>query len=247
MPIRYTSDVLYHFVGFRNPGDHETNYSTLLKILEDRAVTHWPHNARTPGQSMTLDWDADIEKGELIVPEVTCFCDIPYEALSVHLRKYGSFGIAFRRFFLVKKGGRPVTYVPLQSKDRLAGWGTIYSLTMIRDWMRVREGFYEQVVAPVEANVVQRPLGVKPSNPDDAILAIDDFLARDFFAFLKVFDSDLTEELPDNYYMEREWRKLGNLKFFMEDVAFAIVDASYITRLALEKPELCGKILPAPL
>lgn len=247
MVVRYTSDVLYHFVGFKNPTEHETNFSTLLKILDDRVISHWPHDHFQTGIRRTYDWEANVERGELIVPEVTCYCDIPYEALPVHLRKYGCFGISFPRRFMVKNGARPVTYVPLQSRDRLAGWGSIYSLTMLRDWMRVRAGFYEQVVLPVEQNVMMRTLGVKPENPNDAILALDDFLTNDFFAFLKVFDSDLNEDTPENFYMEREWRKLGNLRFSASDVANVIVDRSYILRLAIERPNYSDKIIAAPL
>jgi hypothetical protein len=246
MVVRYTSDVLYHFVGLRNPFDHDKNFSTLTKILRDGHVSHWPHDIHSVGIRTTIDWNAEIEKGELIVPTVTCYCDIPYEALSIHIRKYGPFGISFHRSFLVKYGVRPVTYIPLQSKDRNAGWGTPFSLTMVRNWLRLREGFYEQVVFPVEQSVMTFHLAEKPRTPEDAVRGMYDFFENDFFAFLKVFDSDLTDDTPENFYMEREWRKIGHLKFAPENVANVLVDSKYIMRLAVECPEYASKVVVSP-
>lgn len=237
MVSRYTSDVFYHFVGLRNPTDHKTNYSTLLKILDAKAVTHLPHNVNSPYKMVTYRWDVDVQKGELIIPEVTCFCDIPYEALRVHLKKYGSFGISFLRNFVIKKGARPVIYLPLQSKDPMAGWGTLHGLTMLRDWMTIRQGFVEQLVAPLDKKTRVRSLGVKPTTPENAIFAMDDFITSEIFAFIKVFDSDLAEDGPENFYMEREWRMYGNLKFEPANVANVI---------AHDRPEYASKIIPAP-
>lgn len=246
MVTRYTSEYLYHIVGLRHPSDHDANYEILLKILDDGAVTHPPHDLNSTLRIRTYLWNANIEKGELIVPQVTCFCDIPFEALPLHLRKYGSFGISFPRFFLVRSGARPVIYIPLQSNDPYAGWGTIHCLTALRDWMAIREGFYEQLVTPVMERVKMRTLGVKPDNPDNAVYAVDDFLTNDIFAFMKVFDSDLTDDGPENYYMEREWRLPGNLKFQMEDVANVIVHKNFVERLAHDRPAYASKIISAP-
>jgi hypothetical protein len=244
MGVRYTSEELFHFVGLRDPFDHKSNYSTLLKILKDQLLSHPPHSRFD--NSRTINWDAKFEAGELLVSQVTCYCDIPYEALGLHVQKYGFFGISFNRRFLVKVGTRPVTYVPIQPNDRFSGWGSPHTITMLRDWLRTRDGFYEHVVAPIEQRVTIRHLDIKPPDAKEAIIAVDDLLTEHFFAFLKVFGADLHDETPENFYMEREWRKLGNLSFWPDEVVSVIVHRDFIGRLASEFPEYAHKIRPAP-
>jgi hypothetical protein len=40
----------------------------------------------------------------MVVPKCTCFCDIPIGHLEFHARKYGRFGLAFHRSFLIRAG-----------------------------------------------------------------------------------------------------------------------------------------------
>src|SRR4051812_5389252 len=108
MSSRYISNELFHFVGRSHPTDHETNYQILLKVLDSRCISHPPHNSDWGAHQITINWDKSIFTEELIVPSVTCFCDIPFETLGIHLKKYGMFGVSFDRSLLIKYGARPV-------------------------------------------------------------------------------------------------------------------------------------------
>jgi Putative abortive phage resistance protein AbiGi, antitoxin len=204
MGINYTSDVFYHFVGREHPMDHEANYEILLKILSSGHVTHRPHRPWVHGE-YSFDWDVDVDSGELMIPEITCYCDIPFESLGIHIQKYGAFGISFGKEFLIKMGARPVTYVPLQlrSEEKWAR-GTLHRTTLGRDWQNIWNGFYKHLILPAEQESNIHYSDVEPASARDAVFAMEKLVVHDFFAFLKVFDSSLADDVPENYYMERE-------------------------------------------
>lgn len=133
---QYTSSELFHLVGRKNPADHEANYRTLLKVLDSCCISHPPHNKDCSAQRITINWDESIFNEKLIVPEITCFCDIPYNSLDIHVQKYGLFGLSFERELLIKYGARPVIYVPLQPSEPMRGWGTIFCEAFLRDLAR---------------------------------------------------------------------------------------------------------------
>jgi hypothetical protein len=76
----YTSEILYHFVGRKEPGNHEQNYSTLRKILSAGCISYHPHmDLDGWGDTAVLfDWNKSLLSQDLIVPTVTCFADIPF-------------------------------------------------------------------------------------------------------------------------------------------------------------------------
>jgi hypothetical protein len=51
----------------------------------------------------------------LINPDMVCFCDIPIGDLGIHIKKYGQFGLAFKKSFLIERGANPVLYVERNS------------------------------------------------------------------------------------------------------------------------------------
>ena len=118
MTEKYTADELFHFVGWRNPGHSDKNYSTLCKILRNLCISHPPHLTNWGETRIFIDWTKDMLKGELIVPSVTCYADIPFELLAIHTSKYGEFGLSIDRGILVYYGARPVIYMPYNPADR---------------------------------------------------------------------------------------------------------------------------------
>ena len=129
MDTPYTSDELFHFVGYRSPTDDEKNYQILVEILRVSCVSHPPHNPEPDWGAVTVktNWNGLLRYGDdkdngLIVPTVTCFGDIPASGLGIHIEKYGKFGVSFPRDYLIRYGARPVMYVPLRNDD----WSGIY-------------------------------------------------------------------------------------------------------------------------
>jgi hypothetical protein len=227
--------------------DHEANYQTILKILDSACVSHPPHNPHFYAHQIAFNWDKSIFSEELIVPSITCFCDIPYETLQIHMRKYGRFGLSFPREFLIKYGARPVIYMPMQPSDPNRGWGTIYCEALLLDLEQIWRGFREHVIDPVAGESRSRSMGVKPTSAKDAAMAVDDVFEQQFLAFIKPFNSELADDDPNNFYLEREWRRFGNLSFQPRDVNHVLVDGEYVERLKKERPIYADKIIAAPV
>jgi hypothetical protein len=68
------------------------------------------------------------------------------------------------------------------------------------------------------------------------------FLVRDVFSFLQFFSIDLADEHPNNFYMEREWRILGDLDFKIDDVRRVILPEEYRHRLRVDLPAYTGQV-----
>jgi hypothetical protein len=236
--MRYVSDELFHFVGKRNPLDHETNYQTLLKVLDSRCVSHPPHNPDISQYNISFNWDKILLTEEMIVPTVTCFCDIPFESLKIHIQKYGKFGVSFSRNFLIKYGARPVIYIPLHRNNFLS----IHGINMLNDLEQVYRGFQEQVIEPISKPIWSSTMGEKPNSSEDACLSIDSILTKEFLSYLKPFDAELPDEHPDNFYLEREWRKFGNLPFQVTEIQNVLVAKEYAQKLESERPVYSDKI-----
>jgi hypothetical protein len=92
----------------------------------------------------------------------------------------------------------------------------------------------------------ERWYGAEPATVNQALEGISDVLAMDFLAFIKPFDADLTFDNRDSYYMEREWRRLGNVMFSPGDVTRVLVASGYAKRLLEQFPTYSGKVTELP-
>lgn len=60
--------------------------------------------------------------------------------------------------------------------------------------------------------------------------------------FLKPFSAALPDDDPENVYMERQWRVLGNVRFTLSDVARVILPKRYAKRLREDVPEYFAQV-----
>ncbi len=230
----YVSDQLFHFVGNRAPHDDEKNYKTLLKIIESKCISHPPHKNGWGDVSLTIDPKGSIQHETMVFPDTTCYCDIPEEHLKIHVQKYGKFGLGFRREKLVEYGTRPVTYFPYNTGHNLP---SIHGSALLRDIENVFRGIIRQLENESRPQN-SRLFGEEPTNREEAIEASIRMIQKDFLSFLKPFDSSLAEEDPNNFYMEREWRKFGNFVFELEDISSVCVAKGYEQKILSIYPKL---------
>ena len=112
---RYVSNELSHFVGRNLLSKPDCQFKLLVKILSDGWLTHPPHNPAL-GTALATYPTGRMSTNDVFVEQVVCFCDIPEVDLGIHINKYGPFGLAFRKEFLIAKGANPVFYVAKNSR-----------------------------------------------------------------------------------------------------------------------------------
>jgi len=233
MAHNYTSGELFHFVGFSSPNDDARNYEKLSKVLNDGWISSPPHHKSWGKIGYRVEWPQQLHSEKLIVPDVTCYADIPFECLSIHTAKYGKFGVALARDYLIKYGARPVMYIPMSAND----WQSIHGQTLLKDIETIVKSFNEQVIrlSPESLNNV-RDVGAPLTSPEAASSAMKSMVFKDFLAFLKPFNSELDLHDPNNFYMEREWRRLGNMEIQAEQLTKVVVAKGYKERTASDFP-----------
>jgi abortive phage resistance protein AbiGi (putative antitoxin) len=237
----FLSDEFFHLVGRGHHDEHERNYGILKLILRDEAVLY--PNA-IPGESRTsvkVDLTKSLASGDLIVPTITCYCDIPIANLAFHAKKYGHFGVSFHRDFLIRRGARPVTYIPMFSDD----FSSAHGKTLLKDLQAIYGAFRTQLVDPARERMDddrRRTLGRAPKSTDGIFDALDTVLTFYLLAFVKPYNSQLPIDHLDYYYSEREWRMTNYLRFLPAEVARVIVAREYAGRLAADMPQYRDKI-----
>lgn len=155
---------------------------------------------------------------------------------------------ALPRADLMRQGARPVTYFPL---FRESVGGSVFSSTRLRDFEATYRGFskhydervpertpMDQMMTPAIAN----RMGVTPTTEEGLLRKLKPMIERDFLAFLKPFDADLPEDARDNYYMEREWRLVGQFPFRLEQIQGVYVAGSHRAKIEAEFPTLKDRI-----
>jgi hypothetical protein len=252
---RYVSDELTHFVGRdliqtmpdinqREERD-EKLYDRLIEILRGGQLV-------TGGKKTGVNADPSIGKEGITVehvityavgardlrtmfePSVVCFCDIPVGDIEIHMAKYGPFGLAFSRDFLLERGVNPVLYLAEDAKDddEEQTFGELFveemnhTLALLSEMQLAKQG---SEGAPLYPDLQDLPKRVS----DDAMRAHQFLLIR-VFALVKAFRGDSADDHPDNYYMEREWRRYGDLEFTLDDVCRVIFPSAM--------PSGCGQI-----
>ncbi len=240
----YTSEILYHFVGRTNPSDHEQNYVILRKILAAGCISYPPHSD-TDGVGeigFILDLNKSLFTQDLIVPTVTCYCEIPYLHLGIHSTKYGLFGLGFEKRLLVHHGARPVFYMPYSGHDQIGT--SIHGPNLILNVERAFRSFGQLEDQISEGKSLITPSPNTPGvSAEQAIGGMFSMFAKDFLAFVKVFDCTLGDDHPENYYMEREWRKYQYLRFEAGQVGTIIVAPGFGDRARVEFPQYAKKII----
>lgn len=192
---RFSSEVLWHFVGLQDKDDPDKCFKTLLSILQEGNLKL----GSRPEPFIYHHQDGTSE--ELCGYPVNCLADIPLKDLPLHSMRYGEFAIGFHRKSAIQKHFMPVLYVPQKS-------GLIDYYLRLRGELESSVGnISEELAEKFEQYLLMLGSVAKPCNFDGNL---DDDPARD-------------ELHMSNFYYEREWRSIYEWKFTHQDVAMIIV------------------------
>jgi hypothetical protein len=254
---RYVSPELTHFVAARLRSNEDAQYKTLQDILRSGLISSAPSQK---GFGYGLSPLAN-DLGDSLSGPMVCFCDIPVEDLHVHSTKYGRFGLAFRKELLVQKGATPVFYVPNDAptlpmlghifhfdrplEDRRKDW-TTPSRVMCGPHRR-RDLFEVWKYAATQVARVRGGPGGQQSTAYEFMQGAwwSDFLeffSLYVFGYVKYMDVGLAEDDIRNFYMEREWRVLHEVRFTLDDVSRVLIPEAYARTFRLDFPEYFGQL-----
>lgn len=254
----YVSEKLTHFVAASMQQDEDAQYDVLVnRILQDCLLTKPGNRPPAVLPQLDINRDALLTDNQMYVPQMVCFCDIPLKSLGVHIRKYGRFGLSFSKAFLVPKGARPVFYIP-----RAAGtYGeadhkvTTHLPQQVADrsaWDTIMGDFLDRLLKPLASDFLGEMVEWFARHPCkesqtfmSQALSLMNYLNRQFLAFTKCFDHSLPFDHEKNYYMEREWRVLGNVRFDLTDVRSVILPTAFVDRFSRAFPSLSDRTTPA--
>jgi hypothetical protein len=173
------------------------------------------------------------------------------EHLDIHTRKYGRFGLAFSKHFLLGKGANPIFYVARDSVDPLLaslrqGGFDEDAAKSLTPFQATRAATFDSMLPKLNQLLLPAPAEAGPPGKKarDETKLLHDFLTRYVFSLAKAFDGELPQEDPDNYYMEREWRVIGNVLFEISDVRIVFVPGAWVERFCADMPELRDRVYP---
>jgi Putative abortive phage resistance protein AbiGi, antitoxin len=236
---RYESDLLTHFVGKRLRNDDE-RFALLVQILKEGQLRGSGRNVVSAGT---------ISAREMFDPDIVCFCDIPLGGLAIHIEKYSAFGIAFEKKALARHGGAsPVFYVALGSTVFDPGAGARVTRGQFFDKMahlifkqldesasRDKEEAFP-ISASVNGRAVEPGDRILTARSDTPSVAIQHFMNSEILPFIVPFDETLPIDHINNYYMEREWRVRGALRFTLADISQILVPTRFVVELERSFP-----------
>ena len=250
----YVSTQLTHFVG-RGLKTAEEQYTLVLEILRTGWLRPSYRGEFGAGTTMRTDPKKPLASNECVRAAALCFCDIPFDDLAIHMAKYSSFGLAFSKKFMLAQGASPVFYVAKNAAAPASpgiGPRTLgEKFQCLRDDLagvcaKMHEYAYRN--APAATSALQFTCKLSPPGTPAELQILGKLnafvsdLDQMVFAHLKSFNGLLSDDHIDNFYMEREWRKMDGLAFRPENVERIIVPIGFESRLRREFSQYTGLI-----
>jgi hypothetical protein len=229
--------------------DRDRQYSCLVKILRDG---HLLHRQDAPGDyaRVTFRGNGSFLERTMIQVDAVYFCDIPVLDFAIHMEKYGSFGLSFLKSFLVKRGANPAFYIAADSVLSPDDGG---AAMVFRESRRpeplTRGAVMERLIQKLmvtENQLASMALAERRDSEAAGALAtgssVVDMIRSHFLSFCVPFDSAKTDADLENYYMEREWRVVGGVRFDLDDVFRVILPKEYAKRFRADLPNYSGQV-----
>jgi hypothetical protein len=169
---------------------------------------------------------------------VVCFCDIPQGDLGLHMKKYGRFGLAFAKDYLLERGATPVMYIPDRGRPAILPWPG-YARGRVSSNARAYDEFWERFR---KLRQLAQDESVNPQL-SKLVREVSAFLDIHVLSHLKFFNPFAPESHEENFYMEREWRVSRDVRFALRDVRRVILPESYARDFRRDFPRYHGELV----
>ena len=101
---------------------------------------------------------------------------------------------------------------------------------------------YHEFFRFLETKIREFSHAVGVSDEEKQLRELQRFFDFHIFSFIKLFDDSVPDNDPENYYMEREWRLLGNFKFSLDKVIRVILPHKFARQFKKDMPDYIGQI-----
>ena len=254
MQQRYVSQELTHFIGASLQPNEDAQYQLMRDVLRSGLLRN-PKFGDGFGYGISPVADS---LGESLSAPVVCFCDIPLEHFQIHITKYGRFGLAFRKEFLVACGATPVFYVakPAVTLPVLTAMFNFDRPAHERGPRRDQAALFEakpryvyfelwkQAATRMWFEISSRAPGTESYEFMQGGWWTDyfEFMNLYIFGYLKYMDVGLADDDPNNFYMEREWRVLNEVRFKLDDVRRVLIPERFSRTFRQDFPAYFGQV-----
>ncbi|RDW21314.1 hypothetical protein CWR48_02560 [Oceanobacillus arenosus] len=229
---RYVSKELTHFVGRHQP--EGKRFDLLIEIIQSGLLLH-----KNTTEDIRINTHAHGLE-DIVTPGITCFADIPINDLSLHMEKYSNFGLALKKDFLVEKGANPVYYIATNGIVQEANGCLTGQNKRREDYFKTNVKRYFSLMNQVR-DLIDK--GEQESMQTlDELQWLDSFITKHIFAYLKPFDASKIDADKENYYLEREWRIIGDVQFTLDDITRILIPEEYGKQLRKALPDYVGQI-----
>jgi hypothetical protein len=242
---RYVSPDLTHFVG-RGKRNQEERYAVLKAILHSGQLrARKPRDLEHAPYVLRINAETKLSSNDAYAPSVVCFCDIPLGDLDIHMRKYSRFGMAFTKEFLLKAGATPVMYIPTKARPTLSPFKDFYRKPVATTARAFDEFYkrYHQLAADFRDVEVTSDSSAEMKKRAQQFRDLMYFLDINVLSHLKFFDPLRADWDEDNFYMEREWRVHGNVRFALNAVRRIIVPERFSRTFRKAFPKYDGEVM----
>lgn len=232
---RYVSRDLSHFVG-RDQPDDESRFRLLVEVVRSGVLSPDGKDPERTGE-VRLRLDRPLSSNAAYDGDFVCFADIPVEDLPLHAAKFGRFGLALAKTFLVEQGANPLYYVARQSLiDGVPRATAFDDMGVLLD--EVQSGFRELQDSDLPEKAQRRVAELA-----ERFERFTEAQTRKVLTLVKFFDASLGDDDDENFYMEREWRVIGAVRFTIGDVRRIIIPEEYAAPLREELPGYAGQLV----
>jgi hypothetical protein len=193
---RFSSRALWHFTGYGK--DSDAAYSVLESILSTSCLQVGKE------AEMIIMHDGEKRWGY----PFSCLCDIPFKDLTIHMVRYGQFGIAFHKHDAINHGHfNPILYL---HKDAFLFQKGGALLRTIEGLVSAQDPVY----APLQ----------------EFLLALGSYTKRSDLSHPAEINPQKDKDQNNNFYYEREWRSVYPWSFNDESIAAIMMPSHFVER-----------------